>query len=436
MAPSSKVPGFSLIMAMLSCASSVSAQPGPTNVAVAEAITRKVADGKVFVGSVNPSRTSVVGSAVDGRVLSLPVEAGDFVTSGQVLAQLRTKTIETELAAARGELELRRQELAELQSGSRPEEIAQAKARMLSNQARMENAKRNLQRVQKLYRNRSAAEDELDDAQSLAIETEQDFLESKAANDQVVFGPRKERIAQAAARVTIQTEEVHRLEDLVKKYTIVSPFDGFVTAKRTEVGEWVTRGQVVAEIADLTSVDVEVRVLEDYVARLSVGEIASVTIPSLSGRVFTGKIHRIVPLADPRSRSFPVRIRVPNGISNNTPVLMAGMFAQVTLGLGAPLETTLVPKDAIVLGGRSLVVYVVDLDAGNAEAGTVREVDISVGVATGELMAIRGKVNPKALVVVRGNERLRPGQHVTITSHVDTRELAQRRAPDNEWPQE
>lgn len=416
-----------LVSGILVCAASAVAQSGsgsgPSNVVVAEAIAREVADAKVFVGSVNPSRTSVVGSAVDGRVLTLPVEEGDFVTGGQTLAQLRTQTIEAELAAARGQLELRRQELAELKSGSRPEEIEQANARMLAAQARMANAERNLKRVRRVYESRSAAADELDNAQSRAIETEQDFLEAKAAYDQVVAGPRVERIAQAAARVTVERQEVQRLEDLVKKYTIVAPFDGFVTAKHTEIGEWVTRGQSVVEVVDLTVVDVEIRVLEDYIAQIFVDDFASITVPSYPGKVFTGRIYRIVPRADPRSRSFPVRVRVANEITENVPLLMAGMFAEVSLGIGPSATRTLVPKDAIVLGGRTSVVYLVDLDAKGGNTGTVREVGVSIGVSVNELIAVRGMVEPKALVVVRGNERLRPGQTVTITDRVDTRKL-------------
>jgi HlyD family secretion protein len=413
----------SILSGVLVFAVTATAQPGPTNVTVAEAIARDVSDGQVFVGSIIPAHTSAVGTAVDGRVLALPVEAGDFVTAGQTLAQLRTRTIEAQLASARAQRDLRRQELAELQRGARPEEIEQANARMLGNKARMDNAKRNFERIRRIHETLSAADNELDDAHAIAIETEQNFLEAKAAYNQIVAGPRIERIAQAKARAAVEDEEVQRLEDLVRKYTIVAPFDGFVTLKGTEVGEWVTRGQTVAEVVDLTSVDVEVRVLEDYIAKLTVGEVATVTVSSHPGRVFTGTIRRIIPFADSRSRSFPVRIRVANEIHDNIPLLMAGMFAEATIGIGSPVTTTLVPKDAIVLGGRTPVVYLVVPTEGDNNNATVREVFVSVGVAVNELIAIRGVVEPKSLVVVRGNERLRPGQQVIIADRIDTERL-------------
>ncbi len=414
---------FSLVAGIMASVATAVAQPGPANVAVAQTIARDVAEGKVFVGSIDPSRTSAVGTAVDGRVLTLPVEEGDFVKTGETLAQLRTKTIEAQLAAAQANLDLRQHELAELTRGARPEKIDQANARMLGNKARMANAKRDLERVQRVYEDLSAAVDELDDAQSLAIETEQAFLEAQASYNEIVAGPRIERIAQARARVAVEQQEVRRLEDLVKKYTIVAPFDGFVTLKSTEVGEWVTRGQVVVEIADLTTIDVKVTVLEDYVAQISLGDIATVIVPSRPGKVFVGTIHRIVPLADTRSRSFPVRLRVANEIRENVPLLMAGMFAEATMAIGTPVTTTLVPKDAIVLGGQAPVVYVLDQPDPESNTATVREVRVSVGVAVNELIAIRGRVEPNALVVVRGNERLRPGQNVTITERIDTGRL-------------
>ena len=91
-------------------------------------IEREVASSQAFVANVNPHRRSVIGSAVDGRVEEFLVDAGQEVDVGQPLAQLRTKTIEIELAGAQAELQLRRAELAELRNGSRPAEIELAEA--------------------------------------------------------------------------------------------------------------------------------------------------------------------------------------------------------------------------------------------------------------------------------------------------------------------
>ncbi len=355
-----------------------------------------------------------MGSAVDGRVVEVAVEEGDAVRVGQPLVLLRTRTIDAEVASARAELAIQEHELAELENGSRPEEIAQAHAVMLANRARMEYAKKDLNRIQRLYQQATAATDEMDRALSAAATTEQEHLESQAAYELAVAGPRRERIAQARARMDRQQNEVERLEDIRTKYTMVAPFDGYVTAKRTEVGEWVDKGQVVAEVIELKQVDVEAMVPENDVHKIRPGMEAKVIAPSLANQVFSGTVVIIVPQADARSRTFRVKVRVNNSESSGRPVLKGGLFADVLLPVGEPQKVMLVPKDAIVLGGPSPAVVVFEPDMPGGDEGKVRPVNIELGVSEEERVAVRGELSPGDLVVVRGNERLFPDQRVRV----------------------
>jgi hypothetical protein len=74
----------------------------------------------------------------------------------------------------------------------------------------------------------------------------------------------------------------------------------------------------------------------------------------------------------------------------------------------------LVPKDALVLGGPQPVVFVVDMAAPDAKQGKARPVPVQLGVAEGNMIQVTGGVQPGQMVVVQGNERLRPGQDVQI----------------------
>src|SRR5690606_31934366 len=117
-----------------------------------------------------------------GRVIEFPMNEGDRVERGQMLAQLLTDTIELEVAAAEAELELRKQQLAELENGTRPEDIEQAKARMHGAHARMQYLAARSARVESLYaNNRTLSEEERDEAVSAAVEAEQAFIEAKHA---------------------------------------------------------------------------------------------------------------------------------------------------------------------------------------------------------------------------------------------------------------
>lgn len=132
---------------------------------------------------------------------------------------------------------------------------------------------------------------------------------------------------------------------------------------------------------------------------------------------WTGTILRVVPQADLLSRSFPVRIAVENRIVDGTPQLKGGMLARAWLPVGETGSATVVPKDALVLGGPRPVVFVIDPSdgggtSGNTAAGSVRPVEVAVGAAVGGGVEVRGPLQPGTLVVVRGNERLRPGTSV------------------------
>jgi HlyD family secretion protein len=96
------------------------------------------------------------------------------------------------------------------------------------------------------------------------------------------------------------------------------------------------------------------------------------------------------------------------------PLLKAGMYARVLLPTGAKQLTTLVPKDALVLGGPQPMVYIVAGAATDGTAGKAVPVPVQIGIADGRMIQVTGDVKAGQLVVVQGNERLRPGQDVAI----------------------
>jgi len=140
-----------------------------------------------------------------------------------------------------------------------------------------------------------------------------------------------------------------------------------------------------------------------------------VEVPSVKNRVFTGAVNAIVPQGDTRARTFPVNIRVKNEIFNEGPILKSGMYARVELPTGEPIHSLMVPKDAIVLGGVSPIVFVIRSGEGaSATKSKVASVTVELGVAAGEWIAVKGDLDEGDQVVVEGNERLRPEQAVTV----------------------
>lgn len=405
------------------------AGPAPAvPVVVAAVEKRDLATGLPFVGTVYPARTSDVGSAIDGRLVSLPIVDGQLVKEGQPIAELLRGLLEIEREGAVAELERRSQVLAELRAGSRPEEIEQAKAAVASFEARVSYAESRFARLGRLVERGTSTADELLDAEADLRQSMADLAGRKAALALAIAGPRKEQVAQAAAAVEAQKAAVERIDDQLSKHTIRAPFTGWVVERFTEQGQWVSRGGLVARIAELDRVEIDVQVPELSIGSLVRGADVRIEIDAAPNRTWIGRVERIVPQADLLSRSFPVKVVLDNEVVNEQPVLRAGLLARAWMPVGKTGEATVVPKDALVLGGTKTFVYVVEPASGGAgeavrggpvgaeRTGIVRPVEVTLGVAVGSHVEARGTISPGQLVVVRGNERLRPGAVVSFPS--------------------
>ncbi|MHC2066758.1 efflux RND transporter periplasmic adaptor subunit [Bremerella sp. T1] len=379
---------------------------------------RDIASYKTFVGTVRPTRHAILGSAVDGRVIEFNFEEGDRVEDGDAIAQLLTNTIGLQRDAAAAELSVREAELAELKNGTRIEEVEQMKARMLAAEARQRYLDLRRERAVELYEKRGVTSKEVhDEAVSAADAAAQEFMDAKKAYELSVAGPRPEQIAQAEARVAMQKAIVQELEDRINKYTIRTRFTGYIVKKSTEVGAWANSGGAVAEVAQLDQVDVVANVPEQDIPYVQIGREVEVEVFAYPGRKFPGKVLSVIPQADIRARTFPVKVRVANEFDQDQPVLKGGMMGNVMLQTSKTKTALLVPKDSVVLNGASKVVYVVS----PSENGQIaRPVPVTLGVSDGSDIEVTGELKPGMQVVTHGNERLRPGQPVTILPSAQT----------------
>ena len=383
------------------------AAPPPSKVFV-EAVRKDAIDEpRTFVGTVLPLRKSLVGSAVPGRVEHYLINDGDFVQKGQPIAVLRTGIIQAEVNAAKAELRVRQVALAELEK-SFEDEVEQGRAKLKLAEANRDY--RRAKRDRSLSLGTAISKEVLDEDIALATQADASVIEAAATLRLLEGGAREMKTEQARARVEVQQAEVERLSEQLERHTMFAPFDGFVTAEHAEVGQWVMQGDPVAEIVELEQVDVEIHVLEDYVGKLTKTLAATVEVAAAQSEPFEGTVAIINPQADARARTFPVKVRVKNEFHEGIPLIKAGMFARVTLPVGQPVAAPLVPKDAIVLGGQAPVIYVVNQQDGKSVA---RPVPVSLGISRGLWITVGGTdLKAGDLVVVEGNERLRPMQEV------------------------
>jgi len=384
--------------------------PPPPKVLVTPARADTIAEPRTFVGTVKPIRRSIVGSAAPGRVEEYLINEGDAVKKGQPIAILRRGIIQAELDAAKGTLGVRQAELAEMEK-SYVEEMKQAEAKLKHAKAVLRFRELKTSRSADLRSKEAVSQELLDEDLSFKDQAAANLSDAEAALRMFTGGARQMKIEQARASVAAQQAEVQRLQEQFERHTMFAPFDGWISAEHTEVGQWIMQGDAAAEIVELNEVDIEINVVEDFVANLSTRTEADVEIGSLiKDNHFAGRVAIINPQADARARTFPVKVRVPNRIESNQPVLKAGMFARVTMAVGHPTPCVVVPKDAVVLGGKTPVVFV----AATAPDGKtmIRPVSVTLGPAQGAWIAAIGEIKQDELVIVEGNERVFPGMEV------------------------
>ena len=337
------------------------------------------------------------------------------------LAQLRTVSLDIEIAAAEVELKIRAAAAKELEI-SIPNDIESAKAAAEETEVRLKIAKDEYDRLKELSgKGGSIPQKELDNAFSLYSDQSQANKVAKVLvrKLELTFAT---RLTQLKSRILAQQSEIDRLKELRNKYTIRAPFAGIVTSKMTELGEWISRGDPVMEIVQLDPIELKINVPQNYIARLqdSLNDslekgqpyLAQISVESVADLV-EGEVVSIIPQADLRSRSFPVLIRIKNTQTGSGFLLKSGMLARASLFIGRNEQVTLVKKDALVLGGPQISLYVV-ADDPQSQTKVARPVPVQIGASIGDWIQVSGGINDGDLVVCEGNERLRPGQAVQI----------------------
>lgn len=276
--------------------------------------------------SIEAVRQATLGVQVAGRIVELPVKAGDAVRAGQVLARVDARAADAAVAASRSQL-------------------AEAEANYA-------NAKRIHDRNQALYAQKFVSEAAVD----------QSATSLKAAAAQV-----------EAVRANAGSADVAR-----DWTTIVSPYAGIVGETNAELGDMATPGKAIVTVFDPRELRAVATVPQAIVAKADLAA-SRVEIPALERSVVPLRA-TVVPLADAKSHTTRVRFDLP-------PVegLVPGQYARVRLAVGAATLLA-VPESALVRRGEVTAVYVVDAKG----APRLRQVRVGDRVGEGEVEVLAG----------------------------------------------
>ena len=347
-------------------------------------------------GTVEANITALTAFQVGGRVAHVYIEEGQRVTKGQILADLDATDYRNAFNAATGEADAANAENEKAKAGLRQQELEQARIDF-------ERIQDEYQRLKYLYDHQSLPANDFHKIEAA-------YLASQQRYDMAKSGTRVEDKHAASAQLSVATAQREEAKKRLADCQLRAPISGFIGMRQLEVGDTVAPGVPVISVVDLDPVKVRVGIPEAEVGKVRVGDHAVVSIPSLDGQQFGGRIEAIAAASDPASRTYVSKIVV----ANPTHVLLAGMVSEARLIGDTQMNALTVPGSAIVRDERGVTQVFVLAPGQNRVYGR----RVEVGSMIGNEVEIRSGLNGNEQVVVDGEHNVREGSIVKIEGGV------------------
>lgn len=329
-------------------------------------------------GYVTPRQRATVAAKITARVNEIYVDEGMQVEPGQVLARLDDSDARARLTSAMAERAATAATLGDLH-------------------VNLENAERELKRIEELWDKKLVAEQNRDQAK-MAVDS------FKA---RIVLA--REQVAAAEARVKVAQQDLDNC-------TVRAPFGGIVVSKDAQRGEMVSPVSAgggftrtgIATIVDMASLEIEVDVNESYIARVKTGQSVSAVLDAYPDWQIPAKVRTVIPTADRQKATVKVRAT----FERLDPRILPDMGVKVTF-LG---EERGVPEGA----GRVLVSRAALVDEGGTTAvfvhrdGRVERRAVRLGQVRGNEHEVLAGLSDGDQVVTTGAKQLRDGQSVRV----------------------
>jgi membrane fusion protein (multidrug efflux system) len=325
----------------------------------------------IYTADIQPYQQVNIFSRVDGYISKIHVDKGDFVKADQLLVEVDHTDYVHAVNRAKANLEA-------------------ARANVVSQEATIRNAKLNLDRMRSLIKDQYVSQQDVDNAQ--------------AAHDVAI------------AQVDSLRAQVHQMEvafqqaetSLTYSY-IRAPFAGSISTRNLDAGAFVsgstgstsTLSRGILVLQDITTVRVLVDVVEKDVPLVKIGQRAELRADAYPGRLFTGKVTRIVQALNPSTRTMTVEVDIPNPDR----ALKGGMFARVELLVGVHAKALQIPIDAVTRLETDQYVYTV-------QDGKARKAPVVLGIQSDGLIEIVKGLTGTEPVIVSGKDLVTDGVKV------------------------
>jgi len=369
-----------------------------------------------FTGNIEASTEVKVFPKITGKIEAVKVDAGDPVRKNDLIILLESEELRAQVAQAEAALQSIRAKWAQMQVGTRSEELAQAEDLVSKARAKLKDSENNYSRLKGLFDQGVIAKRELESAELAHHVAQADLNSAQKQLDMLVQGATKEDRQALQAQVR-QAEAAHDLAKIHLSYTrITSPIAGTVSQRHFDPGNLAIPTQPLVTVVQMDPLRVVVYFPENQIRFMVPGTQANLMVAAYPDQVFQGTIDKVNPTLDPTTRMFSAEIEVPN----KQYLLRPGMFTTVILSVDSHLNTLLVPKEAVV--------YTEEYqENANPRQEEVRQVNylfvakdgmaykrkISLGHESGNVVEVCEGLKKEEYVVVRGLHQLNDGDRIT-----------------------
>ena len=352
-----------ILLTVISILNNKASAQGAASVEVDEVILESLNQTIPVIGRIISLKEADVPAAVIGKIENVLVKVGDKVKKGQVLASIDTERY------------LWLAEIATANVNATKAEIKSAKAETNINLIE-------LKRMENLRESSAFNVAKYERLQSLHT--------SLIA---------KEEIVEAKLNSVLQEEKLAKLN--LKRATVKAPFDGIIELKMIELGEAVGLGFTLFKLVSDSLLEIEADVPSNRARVLEINNNIKISTTDMIS--FNSKLRALGVRENSNTRTIPIHLTFNNSeISRN---LFVGENVNIFIPIGPGLKAPTVHKDAILKREGMSLVYVVE-----NEKAVIKPLKLGDGV--GNRFIVLGGVKEGDIVVVKGNERLRPGQNV------------------------
>ncbi len=253
-------------------------------------VRRAAEDGAITASGSIEATEADLGFGIPGRIAEVRVQEGDSVTNGRELAVLDLEEAQARSDQAVARADAAEAFLAELERGSRPEEIVQAGAALEAAVQAQVAAEQDLRRTRVLYEAGGASGEALDRTETRLASAAAERTRAAEQLELARQGPRIERIAAQRANVAQARAAVEEAASVLRDGSIRAPFPGVVTIRHREPGETVAAGAPVVSVLDRSDRWVRIYVPEDEIGRVRIGQPAAITADTYPDRTYEGRV--------------------------------------------------------------------------------------------------------------------------------------------------